>query len=537
MSEGAALEMSRFQSTLHQDDEEDLIDYCDSDAEAEKSNIQETTVTVAIEEIDIFADDVTQVDSSEQSDQPDHIYSNVEEPTGNSAGEQAIKSAEKSANILGAELAASPVGTSASTTIKTAEAATLIKDLNELLTNPDVRASLGLVEAGNALDLSFWADGLDFNLSLKLVGAAQIKACNYGAKCRNKDCTYDHGGADRTAIIAGKKPRKLCSVINTPASCAMGDACWFSHEALGVACADGDLRATCAKGMYCVYKHDDDEVVTSVKQTEQQQEQVVHGEEIKEPEASARNAPPIDSTAVTKTESAPLAPAPSATESPKEQVRRVKRGRELKDGAVAQPRILYLTAYNLLFAALWVSVGISALTHVSKGRFVLFENVEPRARWVQTLTLIEVVHAAIGLVKSPVGTTAIQVFTRVIQVWMIWHGFPASTAASQAFFVLVVAWAIADSIRYLYLALNLHGKAPRALVWLRYTMFYPLYPIGIGAEWWLMYRSVEPVGRISPILPPVFYFLLALYVPGAYTMFTYMVKQRKKTLGRQQKRA
>jgi very-long-chain (3R)-3-hydroxyacyl-CoA dehydratase len=68
-------------------------------------------------------------------------------------------------------------------------------------------------------------------------------------------------------------------------------------------------------------------------------------------------------------------------------------------------------------------------------------------------------------------------------------------------------------------------------------MFYPLYPIGIGAEWWLMYRSIEAVGQVSPVLPPVFYFLLALYVPGAYTMFMYMVKQRKKTLGRQQKRA
>ncbi|KAF1927307.1 PTPLA-domain-containing protein [Didymella exigua CBS 183.55] len=202
-----------------------------------------------------------------------------------------------------------------------------------------------------------------------------------------------------------------------------------------------------------------------------------------------------------------------------------------------QPRILYLTVYNLLFAALWISIGVSALTHASDSKFVLFEAVEPRARWVQTLTLIEVIHAAIGLVKSPVSTTAIQVFTRVIQVWMIWYSFPASTAASHAFFVLVLAWSVADSTRYLYLALNLHGKAPQALTWLRYTMFYPLYPIGIGAEWWLMYRSIEPVGQVSPVLPPVFYFLLALYVPGAYTMFTYMVKQRKKTLSKNRKTA
>lgn len=113
---------------------------------------------------------------------------------------------------------------------------------------------------------------------------------------------------------------------------------------------------------------------------------------------------------------------------------------------------------------------------------------------------------------------------------MIWYCFPASTAASLAFPVLVAAWAVADGIRYLYLALNLHGKAPRGLVWLRYvqpmldmtmkadedryTMFYPLYPIGIGAEWWLMYKSIGPVGEVSSVLPPVFYFLLALYVPG-----------------------
>lgn len=61
-----------------------------------------------------------------------------------------------------------------------------------------------------------------------------------------------------------------------------------------------------------------------------------------------------------------------------------------------QPRILYLTLYNLLFAALWASVGISAVAHAPRGKFVLFEAVEPRARWIQTFTLIEVVHAAVG---------------------------------------------------------------------------------------------------------------------------------------------
>lgn len=155
--------------------------------------------------------------------------------------------------------------------------------------------------------------------------------------------------------------------------------------------------------------------------------------------------------------------------------------------SLLQTRVLYLTLYNILFAVLWAFVGITAILHASEGKFVLFETIEPRARWIQTLTIIEVVHAAIGtsrpppdnpstdqnpgVVKAPVSTTAIQVFARVIQVWLIWYSFPASTASSHAFLVLVLAWSLADSIRYLYLALNLHKKAPKALLWLRYVTF------------------------------------------------------------------
>jgi very-long-chain (3R)-3-hydroxyacyl-CoA dehydratase len=64
-----------------------------------------------------------------------------------------------------------------------------------------------------------------------------------------------------------------------------------------------------------------------------------------------------------------------------------------------QPRIFYLTAYNILFAALWVSVGVTAIKNISEGKSVLFEAVEPLARWVQTFTLIEVIHAAVGKFK------------------------------------------------------------------------------------------------------------------------------------------
>ncbi|OAK97361.1 PTPLA-domain-containing protein [Phaeosphaeriaceae sp. SRC1lsM3a] len=199
------------------------------------------------------------------------------------------------------------------------------------------------------------------------------------------------------------------------------------------------------------------------------------------------------------------------------------------------PRTFYLTAYNLLFSTLWTSILITSITQLPNGKIHLFNTTAVPARWIQTTSLIEVVHAATGLIKSPVSTTALQVVTRVIQVWMVWFSFPESTAESNAYGALVMAWATADAIRYAYLAANLWGSAPGWLLWLRYTMFYPLYPIGIGAEWWLLYRAIEPAGRISAVIPPIFWFCLMLYIPGSWKMYTYMIKQRKKTLGGQKK--
>ncbi|EAT79770.2 very-long-chain (3R)-3-hydroxyacyl-CoA dehydratase [Parastagonospora nodorum] len=198
-------------------------------------------------------------------------------------------------------------------------------------------------------------------------------------------------------------------------------------------------------------------------------------------------------------------------------------------------RKLYLTGYNLLFASLWTSVFINAASNAKNGKQNLFNATESQARWIQTASLIEVLHSATGLIKSPVSTTALQVVTRVIQVWMVWYSFPISTASSSAYLALLLAWSVADTLRYLYLAANLWNKAPGWLVWVRYTMFYPLYPIGIGAEWWLLYRAIGPAGEINSVIPPIFWFCLMLYIPGSYKMYTYMIKQREKTLHSQKK--
>jgi very-long-chain (3R)-3-hydroxyacyl-CoA dehydratase len=59
-------------------------------------------------------------------------------------------------------------------------------------------------------------------------------------------------------------------------------------------------------------------------------------------------------------------------------------------------RKLYLTAYNIVFASLWLSVFVNAISNVQQRKHVLFHATEFQARWIQTASLIEVMHSAIG---------------------------------------------------------------------------------------------------------------------------------------------
>jgi len=232
------------QLRLYKSEETDLVDYDDSDIEINTGEQIESLHSVQLDDFqpDIFADDESQLEKTIQEPAP-------EEDKLNHSPDKPIM-----------HLAAT-----ASSTAKTPQTAVLIKTLSKLLSDSTFRVSLGLAESGNAVDLSFWVSGLDFTLTLKIVGAAKVKACKHRAECHNANCTFDNSGVDRTVKSAAGKLNKLCSMINTVNGCKKGDACWFSHGEVGVTCSYGELRVTCPKGVYCFYKHKDDTVVPSVE--------------------------------------------------------------------------------------------------------------------------------------------------------------------------------------------------------------------------------------------------------------------------------
>ncbi|ETW80499.1 hypothetical protein HETIRDRAFT_476130 [Heterobasidion irregulare TC 32-1] len=223
----------------------------------------------------------------------------------------------------------------------------------------------------------------------------------------------------------------------------------------------------------------------------------------------------------------------------------------------------YLVLYNLLSACGWSYILYLTLTHlvtpsspppppsistpayippfVPQALVPLYTRATTASTavgtptlYVQSAALLEVLHVLLGFVRSPLGTTATQVASRLYLVWGIAPRFE-SARASPFFASMVLSWSVTEVIRYTFYAASLVGAEPRLLTWLRYTTFYVLYPTGAGSEAFVAFATlplktplnewdVESIGRAV---------LFGIWWPGLYVMYTYMMKQRRKVFGGQ----
>ncbi|MCJ1394810.1 hypothetical protein MMC18_007690 [Xylographa bjoerkii] len=222
----------------------------------------------------------------------------------------------------------------------------------------------------------------------------------------------------------------------------------------------------------------------------------------------------------------------------------------------------YLTAYNAISALLWLFLlGRVLLLLPSVGYQNIYAGVGQYAKWTQTLAALEIAHSAFSasapptpltpstfalpqpipltpspeIVRSPLLTTSIQVFSRLLLVWGIVNIWPDTTGQSLFYSSMLVAWSVTEVIRYSYFVLNLQGEVPGFLTWLRYNTFYVLYPLGIGSEMACVYMaSTAAKTRGTKLL---LWDLLVLYLPASYLLYTHMMAQRRKVIrGKQPER-
>lgn len=161
----------------------------------------------------------------------------------------------------------------------------------------------------------------------------------------------------------------------------------------------------------------------------------------------------------------------------------------------------------------------------------------------QTLAILEIIHSVLGIVRANVITTLIQVISR-LQIILV-HSAVNEVKASLGVAPMVVAWGLVEVVRYLYLSLNLFKRAPAWLTWLRYTLFYILYPVGVYGEMRVLYDALpylQERSAFSVELPNDWNFSFSfssyvsllvhvIYLPGLYLQYTHMMGQRVRALG------
>lgn len=210
---------------------------------------------------------------------------------------------------------------------------------------------------------------------------------------------------------------------------------------------------------------------------------------------------------------------------------------------------VYLLVYNLAMVLGWGTILLGLLYNAYE---------EPKYLWqpythpllhlltqvFQTAMLLDVVHAAVGLSRTSPLTALLQVISRVWVVWGVLELFPSTENS----LTLLFAWSWAEVIRYLHYIKSDIGTVEKSswLLYLRYSAFIPLYPLGVASE---LLCLKDAWGVISHCCPRVFslsmpnflnfafdyrwfilYSVLPAYVLGFPYLYRYMLSQRKAKL-------
>ncbi|KAE9018335.1 hypothetical protein PR003_g13609 [Phytophthora rubi] len=210
---------------------------------------------------------------------------------------------------------------------------------------------------------------------------------------------------------------------------------------------------------------------------------------------------------------------------------------------------LYLLAFNSASCAGWAYVLYLTVTTVLKAHEAgqdlsqvaqsTWDVVSLPLKVVQTMAVMEIVHAAVGFVRSPLGSTLMQVSSRLWLVWAINVLCPASRY-QFGFPLMVASWGLVEVPRYSFYALNLYNAVPGFLFFLRYHLFMVLYPSGVLGEVLCMVSSLSFLStgayaiqlpnthNVSISLYVVVVLVLLVYIPGLPVMYSHMLTQRNR---------
>ncbi|GLE01747.1 hypothetical protein PINS_up010585 [Pythium insidiosum] len=218
----------------------------------------------------------------------------------------------------------------------------------------------------------------------------------------------------------------------------------------------------------------------------------------------------------------------------------------------------YLLLYNAASALAWAHILAATITTIWSAHAngdvadwgttaaAVWRAVGDEVRVVQTVAALEIVHAVLGIVRSPVVNAVMQAAARMWLLWAITPHWPASHGQIGCV-LMVLSWSLAEVPRYTFYAFNVIGRVPSSIVYLRYTLFLVLYPAGFTGEVMTMLSTLPAMKASglairlpSPFTVDIPYYVMAfalavLYAPGLFIMYAHMLRQRRRALGKDAK--
>lgn len=98
----------------------------------------------------------------------------------------------------------------------------------------------------------------------------------------------------------------------------------------------------------------------------------------------------------------------------------------------------------------------------------MYAQVGEYTKWVQTLAIAEIFHILLGLNRSSLVTSVIQVSSRILLVWGVCDKFD-QPKMSPGYTSMLIAWSVTEVVRYTYYVVNLLKGQSGLLTWARYV--------------------------------------------------------------------
>ncbi|MBN3291447.1 HACD1 dehydratase, partial [Polypterus senegalus] len=206
--------------------------------------------------------------------------------------------------------------------------------------------------------------------------------------------------------------------------------------------------------------------------------------------------------------------------------------------------LAWLTFYNIAMTAGWMVLAVAMIRfYFEKGTHKgLYKSISKTLKFFQTFAVLEILHCAVGIVRTSVIVTGVQVSSRIFMVWFVTNSIKQIQNEESVLLFLVV-WTVTEITRYSFYTFNLLNHLPYFIKWARYNLFIILYPVGVAGELMTIYAAlpiVQKSGMFSVRLPnkynvsfDYYYFLIIVmisYIPLFPQLFFHMLRQRRKVL-------